>query len=238
MPITNKENHEKRKIFISGGSSGIGKSLVKICAGQGWEVATADQQQFNFEEEVHFIQADLTQKASATHIREKLDALDFQPDVLVFNAGRGIHQALAEGDPDQWEYIIQLNLMSVLRLLRAFLPGMLRQGGGDVVFVTSVSARTTYPYGGIYAATKAALEMIAETLRLEQQPHIRVTRVLPGVVNTSFFDHMIDGGQTPESIGWGALQPDDVAQTIFHAITQARDVALNEIVIRPRAQPM
>lgn len=232
-PFANSQN-----VLITGGSSGIGKSCVERFVKSNYQVATVDRQEAQLPEEVIFVKADLSLKESIAKIQAALKEADFQPDILILNAGKGIHQSLTEGDPDEWEYIFQLNVLSTLRMIRAFVPAMAEKGQGDVFFVTSVSARHPYPYGGVYAATKAALEVIAETLRLEQQPHIRVSRILPGVVDTAFFNEMIDGQQTPESIGWGALSPDKVAQTIFEAVNQPHEVALNEIVIRPVAQPM
>lgn len=113
-----------------------------------------------------------------------------------------------------------------------------RNGRGDVVFISSVAAAHAYPGGGIYSASKAAVDQLAETLRLEVQPEIRVTVIHPGVVDTPFFENMIHGEQSVESIGWGALAADDVAESVLYAITRPRGVALNNIVIRPAGQPM
>ena len=109
---------------------------------------------------------------------------------------------------------------------------------GDIVFVSSVSAHHAHTYGGIYTASKAALEMISETLRLEVQPHVRVTVISPGVVDTRFFENTIGGNQSVEEIGWGSLHPDDIADTIVFALSRPSHVAINNITIRPAAQPM
>src|SRR5690625_1660004 len=110
---------------------------------------------------------------------------------------------------------------------------MTEQGQADVVFISSVSSTHTYPYGGIYAATKAAVDTLAETLRLESQPDVRTTVIRPGVVDTSFFESMIHGDQTPESIAWGAVQPEQIADAVYYAVTRDPGIAINEIVIRP-----
>jgi NADP-dependent 3-hydroxy acid dehydrogenase YdfG len=238
MNGTDSADNRSRKVFISGGSSGIGMAMVRLFAAHGWEVATVDINRAEFPREVHFTQGDLASKETVARLKQQLDSLNFEPDILVLNAGKGIHQKLSEGDPDEWEHVIQLNLLGALRLLRTFLPAMIQKKTADVVFINSVSARNTYPYGGVYAATKAALDMVAETLRLEQQPQLRVSRIFPGVVDTSFFENMIDGGQNPESIGWGALSPEHIAETILYVLNQPHEVAMNEIVIRPVAQPM
>lgn len=150
---------------------------------------------------------------------------------------RASTRKLTEGDPEKWRQVIDTNLLGVLRLVRAFVPGMLEQGRGDVVFLSSVSARQTYPYGGVYAATKAALEVVAATLRQEVLPTVRVTVIAPGVTDTPFFSHTISGFHTVQDIGFGALSADDVARAVLYALRQPPRVSVNELTLRPTAQP-
>jgi NADP-dependent 3-hydroxy acid dehydrogenase YdfG len=166
-------------------------------------------------------------------VQEKLGI----PDILICSAGRGIHEKLTEGDPEKWRQVIDINLMGVLRMIRAFVPGMLEAGQGDVVLVSSVSAGQAYPYGGIYAATKSALEVVAETLRQEVLPKVRVTVVAPGVTDTAFFQNTISGFHTAEDIGYGSIAADDVADAVLYALSKPPGVSLNHITIRPTAQP-
>lgn len=230
-------NKRSRKAVITGGSSGIGKSIVERFAEAGFETATAD---INNKEAIPGMSfpADLTQ---STHIDQFIDQVKHDmgcPDILVCNAGQGVHEKLTEGDPDTWEHIFKLNVFSAFRLIRAFVPHMVNQQTGDVIFISSVSVQNPYPYGGIYSATKAALDQLAETLRLEVQPDVRVTMIHAGVVDTDFFSNMISGTQTPEEIGWGALRPEQIADAVFYAVSQPHDIALNDIVMRPANQPM
>lgn len=166
------------------------------------------------------------------HVQQHLGT----PDVMVCCAGQGIHEKLTEGDPEKWQHVINTNLMGTLRMIRAFVPGMLEAGHGDVVLVSSVSAGQAYPYGGVYAATKTALQVIAETLRQEVLPAIRVSVVAPGVTDTAFFDNTISGYQTAESIGYGALTASQVANAVLYALQQPPEVSINHITLRPSAQ--
>ncbi|GAA4439892.1 hypothetical protein GCM10023188_36500 [Pontibacter saemangeumensis] len=159
------------------------------------------------------------------------------PDILICSAGRGIHEKLTEGDPEKWREIIDTNLLGALRMIRAFVPGMLAAGAGDVVLISSVSAGQAYPYGGIYAATKSALEVVAETLRQEVLPIVRVTVVAPGVTDTPFFKNTISGFHTAEDIGYGAIAADDVAEAVLYALSKPPGVSVNHITLRPTAQP-
>ncbi len=227
-----------QKVVITGGSSGIGRSLTQKFASAGFDVINADINPPK-KEIGHFILVDLTQPDQVDQLINKVkDLWGAGPDVLICNAGRGVHNKLTEGYPDEWENIFRLNVFSAFRLIRAFVPEMQNRGSGDVVFISSISADHAYIYGGIYTATKAAIEQLAETLRLEVQPEVRVTVVRPGVVDTRFFKNMINGSQTPESIGWGSINPDQIADSVLYAVNQPREMMLNNIELRPVAQTM
>lgn len=232
--------HSPHRIaLITGGSSGIGKSLVKrFCKEKittGFVDVAAPE---DFEDRSVFFEHDISKPDQVQNLYKSFVKEIGIPNLLICNAGRGIHELLKEGDPENWVRIFEINVFGALRIIRAFLPQMVEKGQGDIVFISSVSSKHPYSGGAIYAATKASIDVIAETLRLEVQPAIRVTTISPGVVNTDFFKNIIHGSQTPESIGWGYLEPDDVADAIFYAINKPHNVALNNIIIRPVAQPM
>lgn len=226
-----------RKAVITGGSSGIGKSLIKKFSSAEFDIINAD---INPPEKKtgRFISVDLTQSVQVDQFISEVKELWGAPDILVCNAGQGVHEKLTEGNPETWEKVFRLNVFSAFRLIREFVPVMQQRGMGDVFFISSISANHAYTYGGIYTATKAAVEQLAETLRLEVQPEVRVTVVRPGVVDTRFFKNMINGSQTPESIGWGSINPDQIADSVMYAVNQPREMMLNNIEIRPVAQPM
>ena len=126
--------------------------------------------------------------------------------------------------------------MGTLRCIRAFTPNMVSQKSGNVVFISSVSANQPHPYGGIYAASKTALEVIAETLRLETLPHINVTVVSPGLVDTAFFEHQISGGSSVEEIGMGFIEPEEIAEDVWYALKKKKGTSINKIITRPTLQ--
>jgi NADP-dependent 3-hydroxy acid dehydrogenase YdfG len=137
----------------------------------------------------------------------------------------------------KWKQVKELNILGALRLIRAFVPPMLEKAFGEVVFISSVAAGKASPYGAIYAATKAALETIAENLRLEVLPKIRVFTIGPGVTDTNFFSNTISGSQSAEDIGFGALPPSEIAQAAMYALTRPREIAFNHLILRPSMQP-
>lgn len=227
-----------KKAVVTGGSNGIGKALVEKLKTSGADVVFSDVEEPSFSSDAHFIKADLTDNSQVDSFHKQAEEKIGSPDILVLNAGRGIEQALDAGNADQWQQIIQLNVMSTLRNINNFLPGMKKKGFADVVIISSVSSFKPYRGGAVYSATKAALDKIAEVLRIENMPEIRVTTLAPGVVNTQFFQNNIDGTNNVESLGMGAVEPEEIADAVLYAITRRQGISINYMVIRPTAQEM
>lgn len=225
--------------MIAGGAAGIGYAVACRLVEAGIQTVVADiKKPENKHYPFAFHQTDLSSAESVNQLYAFLQERGQIPDLIVCNAGRGIAEKLAEGDPEKWQAVFNLNVMGHLRIIRSYLPQMLeKESNSDILFISSVAARKPYSWGGIYASSKAALQTIAETLRLEVQPKIRVSTILPGVVDTPFFDNMIGEGQSIEEMGWGALQPSDIADAVFYIVSRPEGVAINELTIRPTAQP-
>jgi NADP-dependent 3-hydroxy acid dehydrogenase YdfG len=219
---------------ITGGSSGIGLAVSEKLADAGYQVINADKNPppGTERDQITHLPCDTTKAEDIEKLSQKISNYS-AVKILVLNAGRGIHEKIREGDPEKWSEIITLNICGTLRVLRAVLPFM---GIGNVIFLSSVSAGNTYPYGGIYAATKSALEILAETLRLEEQPDIKVTVIAPGIVNTPFFKNMISGENSIEKLNWGAIEPEEIADAVLFAVNQKPNTMVNHIVIRPAKQ--
>jgi NADP-dependent 3-hydroxy acid dehydrogenase YdfG len=235
------KNHiaSPKTALVSGAAGGIGYAIAQFLGKAAYRTLIADiKKPALLTENLLYHPTDITSASSIDGLYQFMHQQELVPDLIVCNAGRGITERLAEGDPEKWHSIFNLNVMGHLRLIRSHLPQMLeKQGSTDIVFISSVAARKPHAWGGIYAASKAALQSIAETLRLEVQPKVRVSTILPGVVDTPFFDHMLGGGQSVEEIGWGALKAEDIADAVQYIISRPPGVAINELTIRPAAQP-
>ncbi|WP_025607508.1 SDR family oxidoreductase [Pontibacter actiniarum] len=226
-----------KKAVVSGGGSGIGRAIVeKLSAAQVATAAADVHFPTDFPSSTHPFTCDVTSGAAVDSLFADVQQQLGTPDILVCSAGQGVHEKLTEGDPEKWQHIINTNLMGTLRMIRAFVPAMQAAGTGDVVLVSSVSAGQAYPYGGVYAATKSALQVVAETLRQELLPAVRVTVVAPGVTDTAFFGNTLSGSQTVESIGYGALTAGQVADAVLYALDKPPEVSINQITLRPTAQ--
>lgn len=227
-----------RKALISGGASGIGRAIAAKLAQEEVVTAVADiDLTGEMPPGLQAYQCNVAAGADVAALFADVQTNLGSPDILICSAGRGIHEKLTEGDPEKWKAVLDTNLLGALRMIRAFVPGMLAAGFGDVVLLSSVSAGQAYTYGGVYAATKAALETIAETLRLEVLPTVRVTVIAPGVTDTAFFENTISGFYTAADIGYGAMSPETVADAVLYALRQPEGVSVNRITLRPVAQP-
>lgn len=229
---------EGRNALVTGGSSGIGQAIASGLAEKGVKTAIADLNiNQKFPDNCFAYRCDVSNGQDVNALFTQVQEKPGLPDILICSAGRGIHEKLTEGDPEKWRQIIETNLIGALRIVRAFVPSMQQAGHGDVVFISSVAAQQAYPYGGIYAASKAALEVVAETLRQEVLPAIRVTVVAPGVTDTAFFKNTVSGFHTAEDIGYGSVSADQVADAVLFALQQPPGVSMNYITVRPTGQP-
>jgi NADP-dependent 3-hydroxy acid dehydrogenase YdfG len=232
-PLTN------RIAVVTGASSGIGEAIAELLLRNGAFVANADIHEPSLAhtpDRYFFRRTDIGSGEEVQQFYDYVTSRIGPPSMLICNAGKGIHERLAEGDPDKWFRVINTNLMGNLRVLRSFLPDLLSTGKAEIVFISSVAARHAYEYGGIYSATKAAIDMVAETLRIELKDSARVTVVAPGVVDTGFFKNMESGGPTVESIGFGALSAREVAEAVQYALTRSRECLISNITLRPIRQ--
>jgi NAD(P)-dependent dehydrogenase (short-subunit alcohol dehydrogenase family) len=232
-----------RRALVTGGASGIGLAVVERLLDAGVRVAAVDLRPVPVEHHnLLCLEADITDGEQVDACFERVVEHFEGLDLLVSNAGMGIHERLDEGDPDKWQRVVETNLVGAMRCVRAFVPLLERDTGPDgprdVVIVSSVADQKPYSYGGAYAASKAGLSAMAETLRLELLPQVRVTTVRPGMVDTSFFEHSVHASSpTPQEVGFTAVPAGEVAEAIFFALTRPQSVAINELVIRPADQP-
>lgn len=227
-------NHCAKTALITGGTGGLGKAIAKKFEQNNIKVALTDVATPE-KELLLFFKCDIRKSQEITFLYDwVMDHLGV-PDILVLNAGIGIKEKLYEGDPEKWQQVIDTNIMGALRCIRAFVPQMLEDKGRHVVFISSVAANQPHPYGGIYSASKTALDVIAETLRLETLPYLNITSISPGATNTDFFKNQLSGA-SDLSEDFSLMAPEDVAEDVFYAINKSGGSGINKIVTRPLAQ--
>ena len=134
--------------------------------------------------------------------------------------------------------MVEVNLLGAITATEVFLD-QLKNGGGDLVNISSVAGRTARASNGVYAATKWGMNGWSESLRQELLPDVRVTLIEPGVVDTELPTH-ITHAATREAVQQGydtaTVKPEEVAEVIAFALSRPRHLAINEILLRPASQ--
>lgn len=229
-----KREESQRTVLVTGGASGIGEAICERLSKEDFAVSVTDIRKSQ-STSCLFYRCDVRKRRQINHLYDWVKRNHGIPDILILNAGVGIKEKIAEGDPEKWQKVMDVNVMGALRVLRAFLPEMLLRKSGHIIFISSVSANQPHLYGGIYTASKTALDVIAETLRLETLPHLKITTISPGATDTSFFKNQL-AGISHNDYNLPLMSPKDIAEDVLYTINRDNDRTINKIITRHVAQ--
>ncbi|WP_138758837.1 SDR family NAD(P)-dependent oxidoreductase [Modestobacter altitudinis] len=237
--------------LVTGASSGIGAATAVALAGAGAAVAIGARRRDRLDAlaaelrdgGAHVLQLDLDVTdehactAAVARTRAELGGLD----VLVNNAGVMLLGTIVGADTEDWRRMLQTNVMGVLYMTAAAIDGMVAQGSGDIVNMSSVAGRQARAGAGVYNASKWAVNAFSESLRQEvTQRGVRVGLVEPGAVATELTDHITQpdakAGAQRMYTDMVPLQAEDIARAVLYLVTQPAHVAVNEVLVRPTAQ--
>jgi len=231
----------ERTAVVTGASSGIGAATARALAAEGFEVVLGARRL----ERLQSLAEETGGRAIALDVADPASVEEFVAQVptcavLVNNAGGALGlDPVGESDEAQWRSMYESNVLGTMRMTQTLLPALLASGEGHVVDVTSIAAFEVYRGGAGYTAAKHAQRALTRTLRLELlgQP-VRVTEVLPGMVETEFALVRLgdEGAASDVYRGMTPLSAGDVAEAIRWAVTRPSHVNVDEIVIRPRDQ--
>ncbi|WP_353722578.1 SDR family NAD(P)-dependent oxidoreductase [Dyadobacter sp. 676] len=239
-----------RIAFITGATSGIGKATADAFAAAGIDLILCGRRQERLDE----VAAELSSKVKVTtlifDVRDKgavLAAVGSLPDewknidILVNNAGNAHGLGtIDEGDTDDWDAMIDGNVKGLLYVSKAVIPLLLERGKGHIVNISSIAGKQTYVNGAVYCASKAAVEVISEGMRLELTQHgIKTTNVAPGAVETEFSLVRFKGDEERADKvyqGFDPLQASDIADAILYAVNAPDRVTIADITILAGAQ--
>jgi 3-hydroxy acid dehydrogenase/malonic semialdehyde reductase len=242
-------NLKGKIIFITGASSGIGEATALAFAAEGARLLLAARRAGKLADvasralelgaaSVHSIHLDVRNRHAAQGAIDELPEEWAEIDVLVNNAGlsRGLDK-LYMGKIEDWEEMIDTNVMGLLYMSRAVVPGMVVRRRGHVVNLGSTAGELTYPNGAVYCGSKAAERAINDGLRQDLLgTPVRVTSVDPGMVETDFSLVRFDGDAERASKvykGITPLTPKDVADAILWAVSRPAHVNIARITLTP-----
>ena len=247
------ESLQDRVAVVTGASSGIGAAVVSALNAEGVHVALAARREAALLE----IQAGLDSgdgrkymvcptdvtdreqvRSLVARVEEKLGVVE----ILVNCAGVMYYTLMKNRRDEEWERTVEVNCKGGLNCVGAVLSGMLERGRGHIVTISSDAGRKVFPGLAVYSASKFFVEALSQGLRLETAGMgVKVTTIQPGNVATDLIsmsgdeEALKEYGQPGES---RALDPEDVAASVVHALVQPEHVAVNEILVEPRDEPI
>jgi NADP-dependent 3-hydroxy acid dehydrogenase YdfG len=223
---------DKPVFLITGASTGIGAATARHAAEAGYRLVLAARS----EDKLQALASEVDGIAVRCDVAEWEDqqalvkrALDEfgRIDVAFANAGFGGARGFENGTPEEWKSMVLTNVYGCALTIRATMAA-LRESKGHLLLTGSVAGRRALP-GSLYSATKWAVTAMGEAARLDfNDTGVRVTLIEPGMVDTPFFEN-------PPKME--ALQADDIARAVMYAVAQPPHVDVNEILVRPTAQP-
>jgi NADP-dependent 3-hydroxy acid dehydrogenase YdfG len=236
--------------LITGATSGIGKAtaikLVKsgydlIITGRRKERLDQMADEFGLVSNIHSLAFDVRNREETFQAINSLSENWKKIDVLVNNAGLAVGLgSLHDGNPDDWDRMIDTNIKGVLNMLKAVIPLMIKNNRGHILNISSIAAKEVYPNGNVYCATKHALDAITASVRMELLPYpIKVTSINPGMVETEFSIVRFKGDEDRATKVYENVTPlkaDDIAEVIQYCIQTPPHMNLHEVVVMPSAQ--
>ncbi|WPO91097.1 SDR family NAD(P)-dependent oxidoreductase [Chryseobacterium sp. HR92] len=239
-----------KTVLITGATSGIGKATAELLAKQGNRIIICGRRR----EVLETVKSELSQYTEmfsllfdVRNLEEVEAAINSLPenwkeiDVLINNAGNahGL-DPLSAGKTDDWDSMIDGNVKGLLYVSKMIIPIMKTKNLGHIVNISSVAARQTYANGVVYCATKKAVDVISEGMRLELTEFgIKVTNIQPGAVETDFSLVRFKGDSEKASTvyaGYDALKAEDIADAIAYCVNAPKHVTVSDMTIYPSAQ--
>ncbi len=239
-----------KTIFITGATSGIGKATAILLANQKNRLIICGRNQNVLDE----LKTELSKETEIFSLKfdvrnsdEVFSAIDSLPedwkniDVLINNAGNahGLDQ-ISDGNIDDWNAMMDGNVKGLLYVSQPIIKLMKEKRNGQIINISSVAARQTYANGVVYCASKKAVDVISEGMRIELTEFgIRVTNIQPGAVQTDFSKIRFKGDEERASTvyaGYEALKAEDIADAIAYCINVPERVSVAEFTIYPKAQ--
>ncbi len=239
-------------VFITGASSGIGRSCVTAFAQQEARLLLAARRRRRLDDlagelkeefpvQVHVLELDVRNQAAVERAVAGLPEDWSAIEVLVNNAGlsRGLDK-LHEGKLEDWEEMIDTNIKGLLYVSRAVIPGMVKRERGHIINIGSIAGHEVYVGGNVYCATKFAVRALSKGMRLDLNgTPIRVSEVAPGLVETEFSIVRYRGDKAKAGKTYQGLQPlmpEDIADAVVYCATRPAHVNVSEMVVLPTAQ--
>lgn len=234
---------EGKVAAITGAASGIGLACARKLIDEGATVVLIDRAEEKLRslceelgERSRMVVINLLDGPEVSNLLPRILEVAGRLDIFHANAGAYVGGPVAEGDPDAWDKMLNLNINAAFRSVHAVLPHMIAQKSGDILFTSSVAGVVPVVWEPIYTASKFAVQAFVHTTRRQVSQHgIRVGAVLPGPVVTALLDDW-PPEKMEEALANGSLmQPQEVAEAVCFMLSRPRNVVIRDLVILPNS---
>ncbi|WP_036157384.1 SDR family NAD(P)-dependent oxidoreductase [Maribacter forsetii] len=236
--------------FITGATSGIGKSTAIHFAQNGIDLVLCGRRQDRLDAlkevldkhvQVHTLNFDIRNKASVKEAVDSLPKEFTEIDILINNAGNAHGMdTIQEGNIDDWDAMLDINVKGLLYVSKAVIPQMVARKSGHIINIGSTAGKEVYPKGNVYCASKHAVDAINQGMRIDLNgTGVRVGAVNPGLVETEFSNVRFKGDEDRADKvykGFQPLKPEDIADIIHFVVTRPYHVNIADLVVMPTAQ--
>jgi NADP-dependent 3-hydroxy acid dehydrogenase YdfG len=239
--------------LITGATAGIGKATAELLAQKGYNLVLTGRRMERLEalkselSSMHNIDIQTLcfdiQSFDACKAAWSSLSLETQNSitVLINNAGLASGRApIHEGDVNDWDQMIDTNVKGLLYITRLVVPVLKEKMTGHIVNIASIAGKEVYQNGNVYCASKHAVDALSRSMRIDLLPfNIKVTNVAPGAAETEFSLVRLKGDEAAaKSVyeGFDPLLAEDIAETIWFALSRPAHVNINDLVIVPTAQ--
>lgn len=220
---------------VTGAGSGIGEAIATLLHEEGAKVVLAGRNKEKLQnvanqlsqDSVKVVPTDVTKKEEVDELIKIAQQTFGGLDIVINSAGQMLSSKITDYQVDEWDSMIDVNIKGALYTAQAALPTMLEQSSGHLINIASISGFEVTKSSTIYSATKAAVHTITQGLEKElAKTGVKVTSISPGMVDTA-----ITAAYNPSDRK--KLDPQDIAEAVLYALTQPKNVNVNEITVRP-----
>lgn len=238
--------------LITGATSGIGLATAEMFAANGWNLIItgrraeklselAEKLKLHHKVEVFELCFDVRNREAVFQSLETIPTAWRKLNVLVNNAGLAAgRDSIDTASVDDWDQMMDTNVKGLLYVSHKVIDWMKTNGSGHIVNIGSTAGKEVYKDGGVYCASKFAVDAITKSMRIDLLPFgIKVTSVCPGMVDTEFSLVRFKGDESRAAAvyqGFEALHATDIADIIWFAVSRPAHVGINDIVVTPQAQ--
>lgn len=234
-------------VFITGASSGIGAACARKFAQEGYTLllnarsvnklqALKAELENVYGVDILLLPFDVRDRKAAAKALATLPEQYQSIDILVNNAGLALGMDKEyEGTEENYDTMIDTNITALLMITRLVVPGMVKRGKGHIINIGSVAGDAAYPGGSVYCATKAAVKVLSDGLRMDLvDTPLRVTNVKPGLVETNFSVTRFAGDKERADKVYQGIKPltgEDIAEVVYFAASAPEHVQIAEVLV-------